>query len=555
MNIARTMMAATACTNLANLPIALEPPARIVSLAAQDVTGGSFTPPSGGPALTNLPPFCRVTALVSSSGDPATSQSAVELWLPEQGWNGRFEGFGNSGFAGTILYGALQLGLSEGFAAANTDMGTSRIGGTPGGLYQDSPAIRDFGYAATHLMTLAARQLVAAYYAQPARYTYFNGCSTGGQQAMAESQRYPDDYDGILAGAPAYDRTHLHMAGTAAYEATHFVPDANLTTAALALAHSLVLHHCTGRDGGLRTDAFLTQPALCSVHARSLICTGQPADVPCSDPKAATCTCLSTDQARVIDHIWTAAVDDHGRTLYPGIERGVEQPVPAAPNPAGGTEPAFSSLFGWALGPNWIWQDLFNNTAALQPELAAEIATIDNTPVGDSTFANVLNAVSTALAVFGQNGHRMIMYAGYADPLVPTASAIDYVNAVKANDPAADTYLRLFLAPGLWHCGGGPGANIFGNLSDKSPPVPLSPADDLLGALITWVETGQPPTKVIATKYVNDTASQGIAFQRPLCQYPANAAYVSGNPTLAASFTCAPGDKVTTQPFPAPYGP
>lgn len=569
--------AATSCTDLSSFQPKLDGRATIVSLSAQDETSGSFTEPNGT-VISGLPAFCRIAAVVSSVGNAARSQSAVEIWMPEAGWNGRYEGFGNGGFAGAISYPSLELGLVEGFAAANTDLGTGILfhcnsafcgnhtgfGGIPGGLYHDQAAIRDFGYAATHLMTLVAKQVVAAYYAKAPSYSYFNGCSTGGQQALMESQRFPDDYDGILAGAPAHNRTHLHMAGPAVYEATHFAADAYLTNAALALSHALVIKQCAGTDGGLSTDDFLTQPAQCKASASTLMCTGAAGEVPCTDPNATNCTCLSQHQAEAMDRDWSGAVDSNGDKLYPGAERGSEEPVPlTAANPGGNlglpwqqvfSEPVFDDLMFWALGPNWVWQELFATPSKLSPELASEIALVDNTKVGDTTFAGVLNANSTDLSAFGKR-HRMLMYAGYADPLIPSATAIDYYNAVAAGDASVGNYLRLFMAPGVWHCGGGPGANAFGNLSGNLPPLPLNPTYDALGALIAWVELGQQPTQIIATKYVNDTASQGVAFQRPLCLYPAHSEYTSGSTTSAASYTCVAGKPVTNQGFAKKYGP
>ena len=490
---------------------------------------------------------------------------------------------GNGGFAGSISYSSLQLGLLEGFASANTDLGTGILfhcnsafcgdhtgfGGIPGGLYRDKSAIRDFGYQATHLMTLAAKQIVQAYYAKPANFSYFDGCSTGGQQALMESQRYALDYDGILAGAPAHNRTHLHMAGPAVYEATHFAPDAYLTNAALSLAHGLVLSQCAGHDGGLATDDFLTQPAQCTADASTLICKGAPTDVSCTDPDATSCTatCLTRHQAQAMNRVWSGAVDDHGLKLYPGGERGSEEPVPlTAANGYEGnlglpwqqffSEPVFDSLMFWALGPNWVWQEMFSTPSVLKGELSREIDLIDNTKLGDvDTFASVLNANSTDLARFRDLHKRLLMYAGYADPLIPSATAIDYYNAVAAGDPGVASYLRLFMAPGVWHCGGGPGPNAFGNLSPIQPPRPLDPSDDALGAVIAWVEHGVAPTQLLATKYVNDSQSQGIAFQRPLCLYPAHSAYVSGDQTSAASYTCLSGPPVTNQGFAAKYGP
>ncbi len=560
---------ASSCTSLTASDIHLGGNAAIVSLTAQDV-----------PAQAPLPAFCSVSAVVSSSGNPATSQIAISVWLPKAGWNGRYLGTGNGGFAGAISTGVLELGLLEGFVTANTDLGTGLIfkcnslncgnhtgeGGIPGGLYKDAAAIKDFGYEATHLMTVAAKQLTAAFYGSAPAHAYFAGCSTGGQQAMMESQRFPNDYDGILTGDPAHNRTHLHMSGPAVYEATHFSTSAYLTNAALALVHAKVLKQCAGHDGGLRTDDFLIQPAMCKTDASALICSGTAAEVPCTDPKAATCSCLTPDQAKAMNHDWAGASDDHGRTLYPGNERGSEEPVAltAANDFIGNlglvwqqaqSEPVFDSLMFWALGPNWVWQELFDTTSTLRPELAAEIRTIDDTKVGDSTFADVLNANDTDLSPFERHGGKMLMYHGYADPLIPSATAIDYYNAVAADDPAhVGDYLRLFMVPGFWHCSGGPGANVFGGAGQVSPQ-PLASSDDALGALIAWVEQGIKPTRITATKFVNDVPASGIAFQRPLCVYPQHSAYAKGDPAVASSYECVTAPPVTNQKFAPIYGP
>jgi feruloyl esterase len=560
---------ASTCTSLTASNIVFPGKATVVSFSAQDVA-----------AAAPLPAYCDVSLVASSSGNPYTSQIAIEVWLPETGWNGRYLGTGNGGFAGAIETGSLELGILEGFATANTDMGTGLIfkcnglycgdhtgyGGIPGGLYRDPAAIMDFGYGATHLMTIAGKQLTAAYYGAAAKYNYFAGCSTGGQQAMMESQRFPEDYNGILTGDPAHNRTHLHMSGPAVYEATHFAADAYLTNAALALVHAKVLQQCAGHDGGLRTDDFLTLPNSCTTKASTLQCTGAAGEVPCTDPTASSCTCLTHDQSLAMDHDWLGAQDNVGRTLYPGNERGSEEPVAlsAANGYTGdlglvwqqaGTEPVFDSLMFWALGPNWVWQEMFATTSTLQPELAAEIKTIDNTKVGGTTFADVLNADSADLSRFAAHGGKMILYHGYADPLIPSATAFDYYNAVDHNDHAnVANYLRLFMVPGMWHCSGGPGANDFGGVGQLAPQ-PLDPSDDVLGALIAWTEQGISPTRITATKYVNDTASDGIAFQRPLCLYPQHSAYQHGDKTSAASYACVASAPVTNQKFSPIYGP
>ncbi len=573
--------AAANCAALNNTTLALGGAATTLSLQAVDVPAGAV---SADPALGE---FCSVTAVVSSVGNAHQSKIVIAVDLPATGWNGRFLGTGNGGFAGSVSSGTLLIGLIEGYAVANTDMGTGLLfkcdslfcgskqgvaegGNTPGGLYKDPAALRDFGYLSTHLMTVAGKQLVSAFYGQAAAHSYFHGCSTGGQEALMEAQRYPTDYDAILAGSPAYDRTHLHIGSSAIYEATHFAPDAYLTYAALALAHKGVLSACAGKDGGLATDDFLTRPSICGFDATTLQCTGAANEVPCTDPNASSCTCLVPDQATAMNRDWSGAQTGRGQTLYPGYERGTEEPVAltAANGYTGnlgllwqesGTEPAFDSLEYWAFGPDWKWQRLFANTDTLQGEKVSRILAADYTRVGADNFAGVLNANSTDLQAFTANGGKLLMYVGYADPLIPTASTIDYYNAVEAVDPNnVGNYLRLFMVPGMWHCSGGPGANTFGNLTSTFPPVPGSPADDVLGALVAWREAGVAPKSIIATKYNNDDEADGIAFQRPLCAYPKTAVYdtaKAGDPTKAASYTCESAPLVKNQGFTKGFGP
>ncbi len=576
----------------------------VLAIQAQDVPANALAAGEPSPAL------CSVGMVVASDGNPSDSQIQIAVLLPEgtvgtnsqDVWNGRFLGTGNGGFAGSIATSTLGLGVIPTYVAtgktyvvANTDLGDGAgLGGPPnfptawyncnstfcgsdagaafygqklGGLYGDNAAITDFGYGATHLMTVASKALINTFYGTPAAHSYFHGCSTGGQQALMEAQRFPNDYDGILAGSPAYDRTHLHVASAAFFEQTHSAADAYLPNEALGLTHAAVLQSCAGTDGGLATDNFLMKPASCSFDASVLQCTGANGEVPCTDPNGTSCSCLTPNQVVSMNAAWSGALDNHGRVLYPGYERGVEDPFAGVlAEEENVTEPLFDSLDYWAFGPGFQWQSLFKNTTTPQGELSTRITALDNTPVGSSTFAGVLNANSPDLSAFKAAGGKLIMYAGYEDPLIPAASSIDYYNAILKGDPANHTYTgdpdlasysRLYMAPGMWHCNGGPGANAFGNLSGNLPPVPAAITDDVLGALIAWREFAITPTRITATKYVNDDASQGIAFQRPLCPYPQNAKYTKKrfSSALATSWECKPGAYVTNQKFNAFYGP
>jgi len=544
---------------------------------AQTLSLTAIDEPAGAVSKTPLSPaFCEITAIVSSNADAAQSQIVVAVWLPETGWNGRFLGTGNGGFAGSIDMLPMTIGLQEGYAVANTDLGTGivfkcrafycgslegqTLYGIPlGGLYGDAAAITDFGYGATHLMTLAGTELIQDYYGQPAHHAYFHGCSSGGGQALMEAERYPDDYDGILAGSPSYDRTHLDISGSALYEATHFAPDAKLTNEALVLAHAGMLAACAGRDGGLATDGYLTQPAMCNFDATSLQCTGAQGEVPCTDPKGTSCTCLAADQTVAMNQVWGGALDSKGHVLYPGYERGAEDPANnQLTKRQAVTEPSFDSLDYWAFGTTFTWQQLFETVSAPAGELAGKIEALDSTGVGTQDFASVLNANSANLSAFNAHGGKLIIYAGYEDPSISSASAIDFYNQAVHDDVNTPNYARLYLAPGMWHCVGGPGVDAFGNFSANLPPLPASPSDDIMAAMVAWRERGAAPARIIATHYVNDDEAQGIAFQRPLCPYPKNARYRAKgapNPALASSYQCAAGAPVENQKFGLRYGP
>ncbi len=568
--------APTPCQQLNGTTLPLDGVASQVSLSAVDVPG--FTQDG-----ITLPNFCYVSLLVSSNANPAQSQIQIAIGMPEGGaWNGRFVGTGNGGFAGSISVDSIALYVAQGYATANTDLGTgilfacnSRYCGSAegalaangsaklGGLYGDPAALRDFGFGAIHLMTLAGKQLVLAYYGQAPSYNYFHGCSTGGQNALMEAQRYPTDYNGIVAGSPAYDRTHLHVAGAAFFEGTHLAGSTtgSITQAAFSLAHAGVLAACAGKDGGLASDDFLMKPASCQFDATALQCTGAVGEVPCTDPNATSCTCLTAIQSLGFNKLWVGAQDSLGRILYPGYERGAEDPGTA---PAGGppdqehvTEPLFDSLDYWAFGKYFTWNSLFANTDGLQGLLAGRIAALDKAPAGGADFATVLNANNANITPFAAAGGKLVMYAGYEDPLIPAASALDYANAVAKDDAVNyGNYLRLFLAPGMWHCSGGPGANAFGNLGTPLAPVLGDPADDIFAAMRNWVENGVAPSTILATKYTDDTVANGVAFTRPLCAYPANAKYRgAGDPTNAASWECVAGDAVRNQAFAPLYGP
>jgi feruloyl esterase len=560
--IASTPAMATPCTNLQSLQLQYT-----TITSAKDNTTGFFIVPGSTPPTTiaPLPAFCRVTATLTPSSD---SSIKIEVWLPEGGWNGRFLGTGGGGFQGVITYNELAAGIRAGFAATNSDLGTGVSGCSPlycgsngnmgnplakafgdpdspsTGLFGHPERIKDFGFRAIHLMTLRGKEIANAFYGQNARKAYFAGCSTGGQNALMEAQRFPEDYDGILAGAAAFNRTHLHMAGLAAWQDTHASPGRFIQPGQMTLINQAVLKQCVGQDGGAATDQFLTDPRDCHFDPKALLCTAGQL------PPA----CLTADQVTTMQKYYAGTIDPvNGQVINPGAERGAETDDVRALGLAFQErlpEPAFDGLFYWVFGPSFGYPANASAVNFANFDFHNAVDTVDD------RLAAVLNANSTDLSEFREHGGKLLMYHGWADPLIPSQSSINYFNALVKNDShgfqqasfAADgspalrrtqSYARLFMAPGLYHCSGGPGHNAF----------------DALTPLVTWVETGVAPETILATKFVADTPP-AVQMTRPLCVFPKVAKYNgSGSPSIAANFTCV-ADEHDFNQTPAPkYGP
>ncbi|MBK4734418.1 tannase/feruloyl esterase family alpha/beta hydrolase [Noviherbaspirillum pedocola] len=492
------------------------------------VPGPAFTAPDGN-TYADVPAFCRVGVTATPTPDSLIN---IELWMPSASWNGRFEGVGNGGYAGTVALGvpAMIAGLKQGFSVATTDLGTAPSTNNDGDALIGHPEKwTDFGSRATHLMTTISKQLMASYYDQGPQYSYFNGCSTGGQQAMVTAQRYPSDYNGILSGDPAANRTHVHTAALWNYAAMHATPTSLFTSDQVQAITNAVVQACAVKSGGLATDSFLTDPRSCD---------WDPAALACGVPGIGT-SCLGPDQIVAARKIYAGAHDPvTGHLIFPGSVKGGESDsqfgwfgIEANP------EPPFDSLFKWTFGPTWLWQgfDFDQNLAQV-----------------DQLLAPMLNANNADLSGFNSAGGKLLAYHGWADPLITPQDSIDYyLRAMQTQNGSAQVQLqktqnffRLFMVPGMYHCAYGPGPNAFGNLFSGqavAPPPPSNDADhDAFTALQRWVEAGVPPQRIIATKYVQDQPALGVQMSRPLCPYPKVAKYSgSGDVNDAANFVCA----------------
>ena len=348
-----------------------------------------------------------------------------------------------------------------------------------------------------------------------------------------EAQRYPGDYNGILGGAPANNRTHLHTVLISSYKATHQSPPATgyIPATKLDSVNQAVLSQCLGQANGPKTDTFLTDPRVCRFNPAFMQCPGN-VDAP---------GCLTSDQISAMQAYYQGSVDPvTGAIINPGNERGAET---SSVNALGfaynenSIEPAFDSLFKWVFGPTWQWQTFNFDT---------DVAAVDQALGYD------LNATATDMSAFENLGGKLILYHGWADPLIPAIDTVNYYTQVAetmfggglAEQAVAQLqgFAMLYMAPGMWHCGAsigaGPGPNSFGGMIQEPAPS-FDPQHDLLSALTQWVENGVAPGPVIATKYVGDTPQLGIAMQRPICVFPDVAEYNgTGDPTLPSNFKC-----------------
>jgi feruloyl esterase len=475
---------------------------------AQAVTGGSFTPPGSNNAMTNLPPFCRVAGVIAPTGE---SQILFEVWLPLQNWNGKFAGVGNGGWAGSVSFGALGEQLRRGYATASTNTGHEAAPGVNAArfAFEKPEQLIDFAYRSHHETAMKAKALAQAFYSKAPERSYFVGCSSGGYEGLMEAQRFPTDYDGIVAGAPANNWTRL-MAGDFDGTLAVFQDSAsNLPASALGLLHRGALAACDSADGV--ADGVLDDPRRCAFDPAALTC--KASDAPG--------TCLTPAQVEAARRVYRGLKDPtSGAQLYPGLAPGSE---PFWPNrdPAN-PFPIPIAHYKWLVfaDPNWDWKTFqFTDPADYQAHVKAE-----------ARFAPILNATNPDLREFQKRGGKLLQYHGWNDQLISPQNSIDYYESVltffgtgkpdrTATVGDVPSFYRLFMAPGMAHCAGGSGPNTF----------------DMQAALEQWVERGVAPEQVVATRSTNGVVDR----LRPLCVYPKVAVYSGkGDTNDAASFVC-----------------
>ncbi|MGP8271291.1 MAG: tannase/feruloyl esterase family alpha/beta hydrolase [Terracidiphilus sp.] len=457
----------------------------------------------------------------------ADSNIAVEVWLPENGWNRKFLGVGNGGFAGEIDYRGLAIAVQQGYATAATDTGhTATFLDAKWALGHPEKVI-DFGYRAIHEMTVAAKAVLRAYYTTAPPESYFESCSDGGREALMEAQRFPTDYDGILAGAPANDWTHLLTNAIRITQALTLNPSSYFSSAKLPAIQSAVLAAC-GAESGTQ-DGFVNKPPQCRFDPSILLCKGTETD-----------QCLTQPQIAALQAIYADMRSTEGSMLFPGYSPGGELGNDGWGPWIVGAVPRQSLMY--VFGSNFFANMVYDN-----PEWNFAGFTVDR-GLADATSktGKILDSTDPDLRPFARHGGKLILYHGWSDAAIPPMNTIAYYESVRANvgARAEDSFVRLFMVPGMQHCGEGPGPNSFGEHGPSSASGPDDAQHDIRLALEEWVERGAAPETVIAAKYEGSGPARKVVMTRPLCAWPLVAQYKgSGDIGKATSFTCAQTDK------------
>ncbi|MQA28982.1 MAG: tannase/feruloyl esterase family alpha/beta hydrolase [Luteitalea sp.] len=482
--------------------------------AASLVPAGPFVTPAGQ-TLTGLPAFCRVVGVSRPTSD---SNINFEVWLPSSSWNGKFLSSGEGGYAGTLNYtrSGLDGGLDElirrGYATASTD--TGHLSSDNDWAIGHPEKVIDYAYRAKHLVTVAAKGVVAAFYGKPASYSYFNSCSNGGRQGLMEVQRYPEDYDGVVVGAPWNFQSHSN-AGFVWDAQALGAAGAEIPPAKLPAIQAAAIAACDADDG--LADGLIEDPSTCAFEPATLLCKGADAD-----------TCLTAAQVTALGKLYDGPKNPRtGAQIYPGWARGGEM--------------------GWARSV--VGRDVTNLGRTYFSRLVFENPAWDyrtfnfdtDLSLAESKVGKLADAIEPNLSAAKRQGAKIIQYHGWNDQtLQPGNSPAYYERVIAAMGDLANTqdFYRLFMVPGMAHCYFGPGASSFGGVGQQRPPA-RDALHDVQTALENWVEKGVAPNQLVATKYIDDAAATStVKLTRLLCPYPSVARYKSGSPNDASSFVC-----------------
>ncbi len=447
--------------------------------------------PTGPERARSTPESCRVAATLRPSSD---SEINMEIWMPASDWNGRYQAVGNGAFNGTINRNAMTTALARGYATSSTDTGHTGPGASFGLGHPEK--VIDFGWRAVHETAVASKKIIASYYGNDPKFSYWNGCSAGGRQAMKEAQRFPADFNGIIAGAPGLDWTGRAAQALRIAKRLEQNEAARLGEAQRQLLHAAVDASCDAIDGV--KDGVIENPKRCKFDPGVRECKG-----------SGDTACLTAPQVETARLIYSDAVNPKTKRAISGLEPGSE---------LGWTD------LGWTASARATGLDQFRFLVFGDPTWTVDRFNFESDIVrAEETDNDTINALDPNLEPFINRGGKLIQYHGWSDPQIAPAGTTQYYERVlKASggrDKVHGSY-RLFMAPGMGHCSGGEGPNTF----------------DMLTALERWVEGGIAPEQVTAS--ITRPAAL-LERTRPLCPYPQVAVYKgTGSTDDAANFAC-----------------
>ncbi|KDE05215.1 hypothetical protein MVLG_04353 [Microbotryum lychnidis-dioicae p1A1 Lamole] len=530
----------TRCANMASVKM---PGMTIYVTKHYDVNTTFSTPDASvdyNSPVAGLAAFCRFGAEIKTS-----SQSKVrfEVWMPDD-WSGRFAMVGNGGDAGGVNYPDMGVPLTKyKFAVASTDVGHNGSVGDGTFAISNPQSQIDFGHRAVHLTATYSKKLIRTYYGgDGAKYNYWIGCSSGGKQGLKEIQFDAHTFDGVLAGAAAQwwpresePLVAVNLNGQM-YRLNAFVNKIGstgyLTAANYKTIGIEVLKQCDVLGQDKLKDGIITDPTKCSPKLEGLLCSAKGAN---------NTTCSSQAQIKTMYTIWAdwtsssgLSTGPGGTNYFPGFQPGSE---------------GYSSAFSvtdtpFSPGPDYFNYQVLNKTS-VQPFTVKSEADFEKLlKIADDTDPGQTNAINSDIRGFLSRG-KLITYVGLADTLIPTGSSLLYHDRVKAKLGNVNDSFRLFAIPVMLHCSGGNGAFNIGqagqrdiSLQGAAQSASFTAKDDMILALIAWVEKNQAPDSLVGVNYVNGDKRQGVAFERLMCPWPQLGYYRDGDTTKASSFRC-----------------
>ncbi|KAK2590610.1 hypothetical protein QQS21_011712 [Conoideocrella luteorostrata] len=466
------------------------------------------------PSQLVLANMCRVALYIATSD---RSGFTFELWLPDAWSQSRFVATGNGGVDGCIKYEDLAYTAANGFAAMGTNNGHNGTTGVP--FLNNPDVIQDFSYRALHTGTVAGKLLAEKYYEKPPAHSYYIGCSLGGRMGIKAAEAFPDDFDGIVAGSPAVDFLHLQGERAMFYPITGPAGSADFIRPELwtGLIHDEVLRQCDCLDGV--KDGIIEVPSRCHFVPERLLC--RPSGYQELSNRR---NCLNSAQIKQLNSIYAPYTAPDGSLIFPRMNPGNE--LEAVKKFFAGAPFSYSEdWFRYVVLNESKWDAInYNYTLAKMAD--------DQNPFGIRTFPK-------ALPAFKARGGKIIGFHGGQDNQITSFNTERFWDRMAKEDHGLHDYYRFFRISGMFHCNSGPGAWVLGQGGGAAAKgIPFEPGQNVLAAMVAWVENGQAPESLTGTKFVNDTVSKGVDFQRHHCLYPKVQTYIGGNHKRASNWRC-----------------